>query len=187
MIPRDRLFADLAHALAALAHESIGGAMSVRLETREAEAEWRGQGSPYANGFGGWLVGGALTVIAGIVLGVAGIDLPAWWTDTFHGHSSDTGVGESMLLSFAFISAGLAAMAAAALVMWLADRMRARYRPASIIAEVTAAAVTIVCVVALGLAGDSWRLVPASMVIGSFAILFLYLLARGLRRLAAHH
>lgn len=186
MIPRDRLFADLGHALTALAGESPGGDLSVRLETREAEVEWKGQGSQYANGFGGWLAGGAVTIFAGFVLGVAGIGLPAWWTDTFQ-RGSDTGLGEFMLLLLAFVCAGLAAMAAAALVMWLADRVRARYGPASIIAEVTAAAVTVMCFVALGLAGDSWGLVPAStFILGSFAI-FLLLLARGLRRIAGQH
>jgi hypothetical protein len=77
-----------------------------------------------------------------------------------------------------------AAFAAAVLVIWLADRVRARYDPAFLIAEVTAAAVTVGSFVVLGLAGDSWRLMAASLIIGMFVVALIDPIMRRLRRSA---
>lgn len=87
-VQRDRLFADLAQALAALADEPIGGTISVRLEIREAEVAWRGEGSEgYPNGCFGWLLGSAGTVLAIIALALAGFfEFPAWWVDVWLAH-----------------------------------------------------------------------------------------------------
>jgi hypothetical protein len=188
-VSRDQLFADLAQALATVSDESIGGAISARLETRDASVVWRGEGSEYARGCGGWALASAGTVLAIIALGVAGFDFPAWPGDALRALGAGYSIDQSATvgrwappLVFAGIASMLAAFGAAGLVIWLADRVRARYAPALLIAEVTAAAVTVVFFVALGLAGDSWVLLAASIWIGLFASLLIRLVTRRLRR-----
>lgn len=191
MIPSERLFADLAHAMAALAGEPIGGAISMRLETRQAEVAWRGEGEEAPDGCLGWLLGSAGIVLAIIALALSGFDFPSGLADVLRelvaGSPNGTadkgyGAGRLFVLFFAWLASMVAAFVAAGLVIWFADRIRAKYDLASNIAEVFAAAVTIAFFVGLGLAGDSWGVVPASVFIGSFAILVIDWVLRRLRQ-----
>lgn len=122
----------------------------------------------YPSGCFGWLLGSAGTVLVIIALTLAGLlEFPAWWVDVspLLGGPVSSGpdvaarnaaTGPALLLLFAWMASLMAATAAGGLVAGLADRVRARYDPALVIAEVTAASVTVVFFVALGLAGNAW-------------------------------
>jgi hypothetical protein len=190
-VPSDRMFANLAQTLAALADESVGGAISVRLEAREAEVAWRGQGAEDPIGCVGWLLGSAGTLLACIALALAGFDFPAGLGDTLqeagrfeYSTNKTESLGPFLALIFAWLASMVAAFATAGLVIWLADRVRARYDPTFLIAEVTAAVATVVFLVALGLVGDSWRLLAASLIVGTFVIALIDPVIYRLRRSA---
>ena len=136
-------------------------------------------------GCGGWLLGCAGTVVAIIAMAVAGFDFPAGLPDVYgnllrRGH--DSGVGEFVVLTFALIASMLAAFSAAALAMWLAERVRIGPARANRIADATAAVATVLYFVVLGFAGDSWAVLAASTYVGVFAFWVAYAATNRLRR-----
>jgi len=125
-------------------------------------------------GCGGWLLGCAGTVLAIIAMAMAGFEFPAGLPDVYgdlRRAGPDSGVGEFVVLTFALIASMLAAFIAAALVKWLAKRVRVGPARTNHIADATAAVVTVAYFVALGFAGDSWALLAASTYLAVFAFL----------------
>jgi hypothetical protein len=182
-VARDGLFADLAGSLAIASDEPIGGAISVRLETGQAEAAWRGSAG-YAIGFAGWLLGTLGTLLSMILLARMGVDFPSWLADAAGPMSVgyDDRIPQGPLI-LAWFTSCAPAFAAASLVTWVADRTGARYKPAFLVAEVAAAAATAAYFAVLVLVGDMWGLAAAGTVLGGIAVTVI-VIKRGPRRSA---
>ncbi|MFL5684226.1 MAG: hypothetical protein ACJ77O_13900, partial [Chloroflexota bacterium] len=129
-----------------------------------------------ATGCVGFLVGSGAVLVAIVALALTGFEFPAGLPDVvddLRSRGYRHGIGEAIVLAFAWIASMVAAISVAYLVEWLAMLLGAAKARADRIAEVAAAAFTVVYVVALGLLGDSWAVLPAA----TFLVVFVFLLA----------
>jgi hypothetical protein len=117
-----------------------------------------------------------VALVAVIALAITGFDFPAGLKDVYDDFYRKTankhGIGEAVVLLFALIASMMAAISVGILAVWLATRFGVGQARADLFANATAAVATVVYIVALGLLGDSWALLPTWTFAGLF-VLFL--------------
>jgi hypothetical protein len=127
-------------------------------------------------GCGGWLFGCAVSLLAVIGLAIRGFDFPAGLPDVYGDFQRATnrsqGTGDVIVLALALFASMVAALSAALLAAWLAERFRVGEGRLNLLADVTAAVATVVYFAGLGLLGDSWAWLAAS----PFAVVFVFFL-----------